>query len=219
MRPHRAPRQELCSEGQISQTDEVSHKLPQGRPRRQSKCPGLWVGSHWQPLYSTNPTLCLTKAALVEVMMCRGMSRRGDIIDPRHAGPRACAIGRFRRHFDAGPMPCRTRLSVAGEEGFEGAGKWRPAEKSRAEPASCIAEALLATALGLLAAIPAVMIYNVLARSTTHYRARIGDASAQVMKLVSRDLDRAKFPLPQAAFNDKGPSAAHHSGRVRVTEH
>jgi biopolymer transport protein ExbB len=60
-----------------------------------------------------------------------------------------------------------------------------------------IAEALLATALGLVAAIPAVMIYNVLARSTTHYRALIGDASAQVMKLVSRDLDRAKLPKPE----------------------
>jgi biopolymer transport protein ExbB len=62
-----------------------------------------------------------------------------------------------------------------------------------------IAEALLATALGLIAAIPAVMIYNVLARSTTHYRALVGDASALVMNLVSRDLDRAKFSLPQAA--------------------
>jgi biopolymer transport protein ExbB len=62
-----------------------------------------------------------------------------------------------------------------------------------------IAEALLATALGLVAAIPAVMIYNVLARSTAHYRALIGDASAQVMKLVSRDLDRAKLPLSHAA--------------------
>ena len=62
-----------------------------------------------------------------------------------------------------------------------------------------IAEALLATALGLVAAIPAVMIYNVLARSTTHYRALIGDAAAQVMKLVSRDLDRANLPLSQAA--------------------
>jgi len=62
-----------------------------------------------------------------------------------------------------------------------------------------IAEALLATALGLVAAIPAVMIYNVLARSTGHYRALIGDASAQVMKLVSRDLDRAKLPLSHAA--------------------
>ncbi len=62
-----------------------------------------------------------------------------------------------------------------------------------------IAEALLATALGLVAAIPAVVIYNVLARSTVHYRALLGDASAQVMKLVSRDLDRAKLPLSQAA--------------------
>jgi len=62
-----------------------------------------------------------------------------------------------------------------------------------------IAEALFATALGLVAAIPAVMIYNVLARSTAHYRALIGDASALVMNLVSRDLDRAKFPLPHAA--------------------
>ena len=62
-----------------------------------------------------------------------------------------------------------------------------------------IAEALLATALGLVAAIPAVMIYNMLARSTAHYRALLGDASAQVMKLVSRDLDCAKPPLAQAA--------------------
>jgi biopolymer transport protein ExbB len=62
-----------------------------------------------------------------------------------------------------------------------------------------IAQALLATALGLVAAIPAVMIYNVLARQTAHYRAYLGDASAQVMRLVSRDLDRAKVPLTQAA--------------------
>jgi biopolymer transport protein ExbB len=62
-----------------------------------------------------------------------------------------------------------------------------------------IAQALLATAFGLVAAIPAVMIYNVLARQTAHYRAYLGDASAQVMRLVSRDLDRAKMPLTQAA--------------------
>src|SRR5580692_5672885 len=47
--------------------------------------------------------------------------------------------------------------------------------------------------------IAAVMIYNVLARQTAHYRAYLGDASAQVMRLVSRDLDRAKMPMPQAA--------------------
>jgi biopolymer transport protein ExbB len=63
-----------------------------------------------------------------------------------------------------------------------------------------IAQALLATALGLVAAIPAVMIYNVLARATAHYRALLGDVSAQIMRLVSRDLDRAKpMALAQAA--------------------
>jgi biopolymer transport protein ExbB len=62
-----------------------------------------------------------------------------------------------------------------------------------------IAQALLATAFGLIAAIPAVMIYNVLARQTAHYRAYLGDASAQAMRLVSRDLDRAKLPMTQAA--------------------
>ncbi len=62
-----------------------------------------------------------------------------------------------------------------------------------------IAQALLATALGLIAAIPAVMIYNVLARATAQYRAQLGDASAQVMRLVSRDLDRARqLPHGQA---------------------
>ena len=53
-----------------------------------------------------------------------------------------------------------------------------------------IAEALLATALGLVAAIPAVVIYNVFARSIAGYRAQVSDASAQVLLLVSRDLDR-----------------------------
>lgn len=70
-----------------------------------------------------------------------------------------------------------------------------------------IAEALLATAIGLVAAIPAVMIYNVFARTITTYRAELGDISAEVLRLVSRDLDRhtasqspkAARPFPAAA--------------------
>jgi biopolymer transport protein ExbB len=62
-----------------------------------------------------------------------------------------------------------------------------------------IAEALLATALGLVAAIPAVVIYNVFARSISGYRALLADASAQVMRLVSRDLDRRHLPHARAA--------------------
>lgn len=53
-----------------------------------------------------------------------------------------------------------------------------------------IAEALLATALGLAAAIPAVVIYNWFSRQITSYRAGLADTSAEVLRLVSRDLDR-----------------------------
>ena len=57
-----------------------------------------------------------------------------------------------------------------------------------------IAEALLATAIGLVAAIPAVVIYNVFARSITGYRQLLADASAGVERLVSRDVDFAMVP-------------------------
>lgn len=52
-----------------------------------------------------------------------------------------------------------------------------------------IAEALLATAIGLIAAIPAVVIYNVFARVIVGYKASLGDVAAQVLLLQSRDLD------------------------------
>jgi biopolymer transport protein ExbB len=54
-----------------------------------------------------------------------------------------------------------------------------------------IAEALLATAIGLVAAIPAVVIYNVFARAIAGYKAALADTSAEVMRHLSRDLDRA----------------------------
>jgi biopolymer transport protein ExbB len=53
-----------------------------------------------------------------------------------------------------------------------------------------IAQALLATAFGLVAAIPAVIIYNMFARSIAAYRATLGDAAAEILRHVSRDLDR-----------------------------
>ena len=59
-----------------------------------------------------------------------------------------------------------------------------------------IAEALLATAFGLAAAIPAVVIYNMFARWIAGYRAQLGDASAEVLRLVSRDLDRPAVAAP-----------------------
>jgi biopolymer transport protein ExbB len=53
-----------------------------------------------------------------------------------------------------------------------------------------IAEALLATAFGLAAAIPAVVIYNMFARSIANYRALYADASVEILTLVSRDLSQ-----------------------------
>ena len=62
-----------------------------------------------------------------------------------------------------------------------------------------IAEALLATALGLVAAIPAVVIYNHLARVINGYRTLLGDASAQLLLLVSRGYRGRVAPLSRAA--------------------
>jgi biopolymer transport protein ExbB len=53
-----------------------------------------------------------------------------------------------------------------------------------------IAEALLATAIGLVAAIPAVIIYNHFARVTKTYLEQVGRASGAAARLLSRDLDR-----------------------------
>ena len=53
-----------------------------------------------------------------------------------------------------------------------------------------IAEALLATAFGLVAAIPAVIIYNHFARVTKGYLELVGRSSGAAARLLSRDLDR-----------------------------
>ena len=70
-----------------------------------------------------------------------------------------------------------------------------------------IAEALLATAFGLAAAIPAVVIYNVFARQIAGYRALLGDASAEVLRQVSRALDQ-RAAMPQAPARKSNLSAA-----------
>ena len=54
-----------------------------------------------------------------------------------------------------------------------------------------IAEALLATAIGLVAAIPAVIIYNHFSRVTRSYLELVSRASGAAARLLSRDLDRS----------------------------
>jgi len=55
-----------------------------------------------------------------------------------------------------------------------------------------IAEALLTTAMGLAAAVPAVLIYNGFTRSITGYRAQLADASHALASLLSLDVERAQ---------------------------
>jgi biopolymer transport protein ExbB len=62
-----------------------------------------------------------------------------------------------------------------------------------------IAEALLATAVGLVAAIPAVVIYNAFSRMIGGYRVLLADAAADVLRLVSRDQDRRNNPVHRMA--------------------
>ncbi len=65
-----------------------------------------------------------------------------------------------------------------------------------------IAEALLATAVGLVAAIPAVVIYNHFARRIATYKALVGDVSAAVLRLASRDLSRGVAGRPDLRVED-----------------
>ncbi|WP_331716761.1 tonB-system energizer ExbB [Stenotrophomonas sp. MMGLT7] len=62
-----------------------------------------------------------------------------------------------------------------------------------------IAEALLATAFGLVAAIPAVLVYNLVTRAIAGYRVRMNDAAAQVMCLLSRELESEAVVPPRKA--------------------
>jgi biopolymer transport protein ExbB len=59
-----------------------------------------------------------------------------------------------------------------------------------------IAEALLATAFGLVAAIPAVIIYNHFSRVTKGYLELVGRSSGAAGRLLSRDLDRTHISSP-----------------------
>jgi biopolymer transport protein ExbB len=58
-----------------------------------------------------------------------------------------------------------------------------------------IAEALLATAMGLVAAIPAVIFYNLLARGTKAYVEEASEGSGMVVRLLSRELARPERPF------------------------
>ncbi|WP_063695177.1 tonB-system energizer ExbB [Bradyrhizobium embrapense] len=71
-----------------------------------------------------------------------------------------------------------------------------------------IAEALLATAIGLVAAIPAVIIYNHFSRVTKVYLELVNRASGAAGRLLSRDLDRTHGSIPGEVPRTAHPRAA-----------
>jgi biopolymer transport protein ExbB len=82
-----------------------------------------------------------------------------------------------------------------------------------------IAEALLATAIGLVAAIPAVVVYNLFARSIAGYRALLSDASAAVLRHVSRDLEKRQNGIaPSDALTATGERALLFGATLRPAE-
>ena len=78
-----------------------------------------------------------------------------------------------------------------------------------------IAEALLATAFGLAAAIPAVVIYNMFARSIAGYRGLLGDATAEVLRLVSRDLG-SQAAMPASSARKSAPLSSAECDQVNA---
>jgi biopolymer transport protein ExbB len=76
-----------------------------------------------------------------------------------------------------------------------------------------IAEALLATAIGLVAAIPAVIIYNHFSRVTKGYLELVGRASGAAGRLLSRDLDRT-----HGSMSGGIPGSVPHGARAAAAE-
>jgi biopolymer transport protein TolQ len=55
-----------------------------------------------------------------------------------------------------------------------------------------IAEALLATAIGLMAAIPASAFYNILSEKIANFRVLMDDFSIELSSIISREIDQEK---------------------------
>lgn len=152
------------------------------------------------------PTTALVDAALAETKLSDGMSIEGtkERVTSRLERIEAAAS----RAMSRGTGILATIGSTAPFVGLFGTvwgimdsfiGISRSQTTNLAIVAPGIAEALLATAIGLVAAIPAVVVYNVFARSIAGYRGLLGDSAAAVSRLVSRDLERGELHFAKAA--------------------
>ncbi|CCG43070.1 tonB-system energizer ExbB [Magnetospirillum molischianum] len=154
----------------------------------------------------SGPEAFLIRAAMAEAKLSAGMP--GEGLKERVAAKLERVEAAAGRRMTMGTGILATIGSVAPFVGLFGTvwgimnsfvGISKSQTTNLAVVAPGIAEALLATALGLVAAIPAVVIYNAFARSVSGYKALLGDAAAEVLRLVSRDMDRRALPLREAA--------------------
>jgi biopolymer transport protein ExbB len=143
------------------------------------------------------PVIRLVEAARVEAERSRGLPADG--VKERAAALLSRIEARVGRNMGRGTGLLATVGSTAPFVGLFGTvwgimnsfiGISKTNTTNLAVVAPGIAEALLATATGLIAAIPAVVIYNMFARGISGYRQVLGDASTDVLRLLSRDLDR-----------------------------
>jgi biopolymer transport protein ExbB len=146
---------------------------------------------------STNPVHIMIEAVVAEIALSEGSS--GDGIKERTASRLERIEAEAQRRMASG---LGVLASIGSNSPFIGLfgtvwgimnsfiGISRAHTTNLAVVAPGIAEALLATAMGLVAAIPAVILYNCLIRSVGAYRDMLGDLSATTLRLVSRDLDR-----------------------------
>jgi biopolymer transport protein ExbB len=144
------------------------------------------------------PLAAFTAAAQQETQRSRGLP--GEGVKERLAAQLSRVEAAAGRRMNGGTGILATIGSTAPFVGLFGTvwgimnsfvGISKAKTTSLAVVAPGIAEALLATALGLFAAIPAVVIYNLFARAVAGYRAQLAEGSTEILNLVSRDLDRS----------------------------
>jgi biopolymer transport protein ExbB len=161
------------------------------------------------------PTAALVKAAALEVHRSTDLPSEG--IKERAAVALSRIEASAGRRMNRGTGVLATIGSTAPFVGLFGTvwgimnsfiGISRAQTTNLAVVAPGIAEALLATAIGLVAAIPAVVIYNVFARGIAGYKASLSDASAVILQHLSRDLDRPRVNTRTATPLRAAPLAA-----------
>jgi biopolymer transport protein ExbB len=144
------------------------------------------------------PIARLLSEAADEIRLCAGLTT-SDGIKQRIASRLERVEADFGRRMGRGTGPLATIGATAPFVGLFGTvwgimnsfiGISQSHTTNLAVVAPGIAEALLATAFGLAAAIPAVIVYNMFARSLGVCRSLMADASAEILRLAGRDLDR-----------------------------